>query len=80
MREGVKLSVIRPDRSRGRQQARAESRGAVGRAGELQAESRGAVGRAVRHRRVKGQPDPLFSGRPDPSTCSVYLWCSMERS
>lgn len=47
MREGVKLSVIRPDRSRGRQQARAESQGAVGRAGELQAESRGAVGRAV---------------------------------
>lgn len=47
MREGVKLSVIRPDRSRGRQQAWAERRGAVGRAGELQAESRGAVGRAV---------------------------------
>lgn len=75
MREGVKLSVIRPDRSRGRQQVQVERQRAEGRAEGLRAELGGCAAQ-----KVKGQLAPLFSGPPCPSTCSVSFWWSMERS
>lgn len=75
MREGVKLSAIRPDRNGGRQQARAMQPGSAGR----------EAGGGCWCGEAKGQPDPLSSGplhpcvgkgvslKPDLLRCSTCL-------